>query len=131
MRAAGSSRTIPQQEPPVSDRTPAERLDHALDVLLADEAPPPGDPAIGPLLLTAERVRWAVAPVPAGARFQERLAVRIARAPHRPPAGRWLHPPAWLLLTGAVSSAVVGVGMTAYVLWRGNRRSALQRLTGR
>ena len=115
----------------MSDRTPAERLDSALDALLAEGAPAPGDPALGPLLLTAERVRWAVAPVPAGARFQERLGVRISRAQHRPRPGRWTHPPAWLLLSGAISSAVVGVGMTAYAVWRGNRRSALHRFTGR
>lgn len=115
----------------MSDRTPAERLDHALDVLLADEAPSPGDPVMGPLLLTAERVRWAVAPLPAGTRFQERLGVRIARAQRRPLAGRFLHPPTWLLLSGVVSSVVVGVGMTAYVVWRGNRGSTLHRFTGR
>jgi hypothetical protein len=115
----------------VSDRTPAERLDHALDALLADAAPAPLDPALGPLLMTARRVRAAVAPVPVAARFDRRLAARLTRPPSRSLPEHWLHPPAWLLVSGAVSSALVGLGMTAYAVWRGNRRSALHRITGR
>jgi hypothetical protein len=115
----------------MTDRTPAERLDHALDALLAEAEPAHADPEMRPLLVTALRVRRAVAPIPSGARFQRRLAARISRAPRRPMLERWLHPPAWLLLSGAISSAAVGLGMTAYAVWRGNRRSSLQRIAGR
>ncbi len=115
----------------MSDRTPAERLDRALDALLVDGAPAAVDPGLRPLLATAQRVRSAVAPIPAGARFEQRLALRLNRVPHRSLGERWLHPPAWLLLSGAVSSAAVGVGVTAYAVWRGNRRGPLHRITGR
>jgi hypothetical protein len=40
---------------------------------------------------------------------------------------RDLHVPSWLLLTGAASSAALGVGVTAYAVWRGARRGPLHR----
>ncbi len=119
------------------DRTPAERLDRALDALLAQDAPAPApamalDPRLRPLLVTGRRVQLALAPLPAGDRFEARLAQRLAHERHRGPSSwQWPHPPAWLLLTGAVSSAAVGVGVGAYAVWRGNRRGALHRLVGR
>lgn len=122
------------------DRTPAERLDHALDRLL------PGSPAragamvtmddeIRPLIVTAERLHDALAPVPVSARFERRLERRLS-------TGRWSWPahsalpqlrgwrggdvPAWLVLTGAISSVAVGAGVTVAV-WRSSRRTATAR----
>ncbi len=115
------------------ERTPAERLDHALDALLATtQASPPVDPQLRPLLGTAHRVRLALAPIPAGARFEARLGHKLAAAQHGLiPARDRLHLPGWLLLTGAVSSAAVGVGVTAYAVWRGSRRGSIRGLGGR
>lgn len=105
----------------MADRTPAERLDRALDTLLAD-GPPSGDPELRPLLDTAGRLRMALGPVPFSPRFEANLAGRVAG--QRRPSRFELHVPPWLLLTGAVSSAAVGVGVTAYAVWRGSRRSS-------
>lgn len=102
-------------------RTPAERLDRALDTLLADGAPS-GEPELRRLLDAAGRLRMALSPVPISPRFEADLGRRIV-AQRR--SGRFeLHVPTWLLLTGAVSSAAVGVGVTAYAVWRGSRRSS-------
>jgi hypothetical protein len=117
----------------VIERTPAERLDRALDALLAaTSASPPVDPQLRPLIGTADRVRMALAPIPVAPRFETRLGHKLASRPHgwRPPRDR-LHLPGWLLLTGAVSSAAVGVGVTAYAVWRGSRRGSLPGLGGR
>ncbi len=115
------------------ERTPAERLDRALDALLAaTPASPPVDPQLRSLLGTADRVRTALAPIPVGPRFETRLGHKLAPAPHgwRPARDR-LHLPGWLLVTGAVSSAAVGVGVTAYAVWRGSRRGTLPGMGGR
>lgn len=118
----------------VFERTPAERLDHALDGLLA--APPVrpgpamrGDQELHRLLVTAGRLQHALAPVPISSRFEARLANRLGStrrlAPGRSPG--WLHLPGWLVLTGALSSAAVGVGVTAYAVWRGRGRAMTRR----
>ncbi len=111
------------------DRTPAERLDHLVDAVLAAPpaaAPTPVDPELRRLALTAARLHVALVPLPAGARFEERLGRRLAEAQRRQLLARDLrHVPAWLVLTGAVSSAAVGV--TAYAVWRGSRRGLLHR----
>ena len=115
------------------DRTPAERLDRALDALLASTpASLSVDLELRPLLVTAERVRTALAPVPVAPRFEARLGRRLAAPSHGwGPARDRLHLPGWLLLTGAVSSAAVGVGVTAYAVWRGSRRGSLPGMGGR
>jgi hypothetical protein len=114
------------------ERTPADRLDEALDALLAGELPCP-DPALAPALAAAERLRATLAPVPAGLRFQVALADRLSdpgigartvRAFSHAARGR-------LLAAGAVSSAAVGVGVTAYAVWRTSRRHAAHRPLGR
>jgi hypothetical protein len=70
--------------------------------------------------------------VPAGSRFEARLASRLAG---RGPVGELLaaigvvareelRHPARILITGVVSSAAVGVGVTLLALRRGARRHA-------
>jgi hypothetical protein len=99
-------------------RTPAERLDRALDSLLKGGVAT-GEPELGPLLDAAEQLRMALAPVPVSARFEADLARRVAARR----MGRFdIHVPTWLLVTG-VSSAAVGVGVTAYAVWRGSHRT--------
>lgn len=113
------------------DRTPAERLDHALDGLepgLAGRGIP-ADPELRDLLSTAGRLRAALAPIPVSPRFDERMARHLGVRHRRPLATpEWVHLPGWLMVTGAVSS--VGVGLTAYALWRGTRRGAAHRTSG-
>jgi hypothetical protein len=106
---------------PRTDRTPAERLDRALDSLLTG-GPTAREPELRALLDAADRLRLALAPVPVSARFEAHLARRVAarRRINAPD----LHVPTWLLLTGAVSSAAVGVGITAYAVWRGSHKSS-------
>ena len=113
------------------DRTPADRLDEALDALLAGEDPR-RERELGPALAAAERLRATLAPVPAGLRFQVALADRLTdpglgartlRAFSHAGRGR-------LIAAGAVSSAV-GVGVTAYAVWRTSRRHPGQRPAGR
>lgn len=107
--------------------SPAERLDRALDQLLGG-ARPVADPELRRLLSASTAVSAALREVPAGARFAERLRSRLAHPgrvsrvtgavsdlAHRRPS--------WLLLTGAVSTAAVGVGVTAVYVWRGSRRA--------
>jgi hypothetical protein len=106
---------------PRIDRTPAERLDRALDSLLQGGATP-REPELRSLLDAADRLRVALPPVPVSARFEADLARRVATR-RRINAGD-LHVPTWLLVTGAVSSAAVGVGITAFAVWRGSRRSS-------
>ena len=103
------------------DRTPAERLDRALDSLF-DGGTALREPELRPLLDAADRLRLAFGPVPVSARFEADLARRVAarRRINAPD----LHVPTWLLVTGAVSSAAVGVGITAYAVWRGSHRSS-------
>lgn len=103
------------------DRTPAERLDRAVDSLLKGGLAT-REPELRPLLDAADQLRLALAPVPVSARFEADLARRVAA---RRRMNRFdLHVPTWLLLTGAVSSAAVGVGVTAYAVWRGSHRSS-------
>ncbi|MDP9244605.1 MAG: hypothetical protein M3O77_05950 [Chloroflexota bacterium] len=114
-------------------QTRAERLDRAVDALLAGRpAPPPVDPGLRPLVDLAAALRTALLPVPAGSRLEARLAARLAtRSPLNDGiraigvrARRELRSRERLLLAGAVSSAAVGVGVTAYAVWH---RSGLRR----
>ena len=75
-------------------------------------------------------LRHALLPLPAGTRFEARLASRLASP--NPVAQmiealteatrRELRHPGRLLITGAVSSAAVGVGVTVLARRRGSRR---------
>ena len=120
----------PPRRPALPTRTPAERLDEAVDRLLTGGYPAYG-PELAPLVDAASIVRSALGPVPAGTRFEARLASRLAG---RGPVGQLLaaigdatreelRHPARILITGAVSSAAVGVGVTL-ALRRGGRRHA-------
>ncbi len=106
------------------DRTPADRLDEAIDALLAGERAPV-DTQLRPALTAAELLRSTLTPVPPGTRFQLALAERI----HAPGLGeRALRAVTGsvrgrLIAAGAVSSAAVGVGVTAYAVWRTTHRA--------
>jgi hypothetical protein len=121
----------------VIHRTPAERLDHAL-AGLADGDLLSGDPELRSLLETATLLERSLAPVPAGDRFEEALAARLAErrllARNLRALGavtsRELRHPSRLVLTGAVSSAAVGC-LAAFMLWRGTRRSGGHWLSAR
>ncbi|MEO8246487.1 MAG: hypothetical protein ABI622_05125 [Chloroflexota bacterium] len=113
------------------DRTPADRLDAAVDALLAGERAP-GDAGLRAAISVAELLRTTLTPIPPGARFQAALGERIhgarfgertLRAVTGTTRGR-------LIAAGAVSSAAVGVGVTAFAVWRTSRRQsgALHRL---
>lgn len=112
-------------------RTRAERLDSALDDLLAGSRSRV-EADLRPLVELASLVRAALPPLPAASRFEERLAARLVEPPRLAQAiatigsrtRQELRHPWRLLLTGAVSSAAVGVGVTALMLWRGSRRAA-------
>ncbi|MDQ2941469.1 MAG: hypothetical protein M3R05_04680 [Chloroflexota bacterium] len=114
-------------------QTRADQLDRAVDGLLAGRpVPSPIDPDLRPLIEVAATLRTTLQPIPAGSRFEARLAARLAMRP--PLAGgaralgerarRELRNRGRLLVAGAVSSAAVGVGVTAYAVWH---RSGLRR----
>ena len=71
------------------------------------------------------RLRDALVLPPVGTRFEARLGARLAEAAHATHAMAWARRhPGRLIVTGAVGSAV-GVGVTAYAVWRSARRSAV------
>ncbi len=103
--------------------TRAERLDHAVDDLLSGA--PAAAAAAGAgleapersLVHTAAMLRSALAPTLVAPRFEARVGARLAGA-----TAPWiLRHPGRLIVTGAVGSAV-GVGVTAYAVWRSTRR---------
>jgi hypothetical protein len=117
--------------------SPAERLDHAVDVLLAGGRPP-RDATTRPLLETAAVVRAALPVIPSARGFETRVLTRLTH-----PDGvagaigalealvrRELRHPVRMLAAGAVSSAAVGVTLTAVVLWRSRRHVAAGSLAG-
>lgn len=105
----------------------AERLDLAVDGILDGLSAPIAaaaagiDPATRPLVELASDLRAALLPPPPGIGFEERLAARLASP--RTPLAWVLRHPGRLIVTGAVGSAAVGVGMTAFAVWRGGRRT--------
>ena len=115
----------------------AERLDRAVDLLISGTPPASAAASAGvdaqrrSLLNDAELLRRSL-PLPAVApRFEARLGARLAM----PGAGR--DPVAWarrhpgtLIVTGAVGSAV-GVGVTAFAVWRSTRRATAMRILHR
>ena len=115
----------------MSTGSQADRLDHAVDELLAGSRPIT-DRSIAPLLDAAALVRAAMPPIPAADEFESRLLGRIAEPGRLPSAvealeklaRRELRNPGRLLTAGAVSSAAVGVTVTAMVVWRSRRHSA-------
>ncbi len=89
-------------------------------------------PELAPLIDAASVVRSALGPLPAGTRFEARLASRLASpgpvahafAAVTEATRRELRHPARILITGAVSSAAVGVGFTVLAIRRVSRRHA-------
>jgi hypothetical protein len=119
----------------------AERLDLAVERMLAGERTLP-DPALGPLLDVAALVRAALPPIPSGRRFESRLSARLAQAGAGGSVGgavgaieafarRELRHPGRILAAGAVSSAAVGVTVTAVAVWRSRRQAAAGQRVGR
>ena len=108
----------------------AQRLDHALDGVVAGVAPAvaaaaaASDPTLRRLVTLGDELRSAM-PVPVVApRFEARLGAKLAHATQpRDPVGWALRHPGRLIVTGAVGSAAVGVGITAFAVWRGARRA--------
>ena len=114
------------------ERTLADRLDEAVDAILAGEPPRP-DPALAAASATAERLRDALAPIPAGPQFEAALGERLIDGGLGGRALRAVSTAAHhrLVAAGAVSSAAVGVGVTAYAVWRTSRRHTAHRPLGR
>lgn len=106
------------------ERTPAERVDRMVETVLVEQPVTPSpltDPELRRLAVVAARLHAALPPVPAASGFEGRLGRRLAAVPRRQLLERDLfHVPAWLIVTGAVSSAAVGV--TAFAVWRGGAR---------
>ncbi len=107
----------------------AERLDRAVDGVLdglspvAAAAAAGSEPASRPLVMLAADLRSILAAPPVAPRFEARLGARLATAVHaRDPVAWAMRHPGRLLVTGAVGSAV-GVGVTAYAVWRSTRRT--------
>ena len=107
----------------------AERLDSAVDGILDGLSPGVAAAAAGiepssrQLVALAGELRATMAAPLVAPRFEARLGTRLA--PSGPPrdAVAWaLRHPGRLIVTGAVGSAV-GVGVTAYAVWRSSRRA--------
>jgi hypothetical protein len=114
----------------MTTRSTPERLDEAVESLLAGERPVI-EPELRTLLETATTLSRALRPVPAAPRFESRLAERLAAGPANRAAGalaaftrRELGRPGRLLAAGAFSSVAVGATVTAYAVWRSTRRHA-------
>lgn len=108
----------------------AERFDQAIDGLLDGLSPARAaataglEPAMRDLVLLADRLRGSLAPPPVAPRFEARLGVRLATAIQaRDPVAWARRHQGRLIVTGAVGSAV-GVGVTAFAVWRSTRRAA-------
>lgn len=117
----------------------AERLDSALQHVLDGVEPAVAAASAGvappqrELVELAAELRSAVPAPPVAPRFEARLGARLAeRAIHRDPLGWMARHHGHLIVTGAVGSAV-GVGVTAYAVWRTARRApgSPHRLIGR
>jgi len=112
-----------QQTPSV-----AERLDRALEQVILGAQPSVAAARSGldapgrPLVHLAERVRDALTAPSVSPRFEARLGARLSgAAASRDPMAWALRHPGRLIVTGAVGSAV-GVGVTAFAVWRSTRR---------
>ena len=99
--------------------TLAERLDRAVDLVLAGSPARVASAAAGlagedrRLVDVAAALRSTLATPLVGPRFEARLGARLAGV-----GTPWiLRHPGRLIVTGAVGSAV-GVGVTAYAVWR-------------
>jgi hypothetical protein len=115
----------------MSTGSQADRLDRALDQLLTGSRPSRGDRSLEPLLAAAALVREAMPPIPAGERFESRVLSRLeqhgsvasAVGALERIARRELRHPGRIIAAGAVSSAAVGVTVTALAVWRSRRHA--------
>ena len=108
----------------------AERLDRAVDSVLDGASPAVAaasagiDPAGRRLVVLADSLRAAFPVPPVAPRFEARLGTRLASAASaRDPVAWALRHPGRLIVGGAFGSAV-GVGVTAYAVWRSSRRGS-------
>ena len=107
----------------------AERLDRAVDGILDGLSPQVAaatgavDDASRRLVEVAGDLRSVLVPPPVGPRYEARLGARLATQPGRDPVAWARSHPGRLIVTGAVGSAV-GVGVTAYAVWRSSRRAS-------
>lgn len=107
----------------------AEQLDHAVERLLAGEQPTV-DSSMRPLVEAATLVRAALPPIPGAQAFEARVLARLAGRQRPVDAARrrvrrvaaWR--PGRAVAAGAVSSAAIGVTVTAYAVWRSRRQAA-------
>jgi hypothetical protein len=119
----------------VSTRSQAERLEQAVEQLMAGDRPM-ADRAMQPLLEAAALVRAALPPIPGGDALDARLLARITQRRRVNAAvdalegfaRRELRHPGRLIAAGAVSSAAVGV--TAVAVWRSRRPGGLNLRAG-
>jgi len=122
----------------VTPRTQAERLEHAVEQLMAGDRPV-ADGAMAPLLEAAELLRAALPPIPGGQALDARLLSHITQRRRVNEAvdalgaiaRRELQHPGRLIAAGAVSSAAVGVTVTAVAVWRVRRHGGLSARAGR
>jgi len=106
----------------------AERVDRAVGRVLAGESTGAATAAAGlaatdrGIVEVAALLRSTLPAPPVGPRFEARLGARLSGAlPTRDAVGWALRHPGRLIVTGAVGSAV-GVGVTAFAVWRNARR---------
>jgi hypothetical protein len=121
----------------MSSGSQAERLDRALDQLLAGSRPP-ADRNLAPLLDAATLVREAMPPIPTGPALDERVLSRLDERGVASAVGtleriarRELQHPVRILAAGAVSSAALGVTVTAFAVWRSRRQATAGAAGGR
>ena len=105
----------------------AEQVDRLLEAITSGEPMPPAiDPSLRPLAEVASTMRDVLAPVPVGLGFERRLGARLAAASRQRPVVQ-LRLNGRLIVTGAAVSSAVGVGVTAYAVWRSSRRQPAHR----
>jgi hypothetical protein len=104
--------------------TPAERIDRMVDAVVEPgSAPGTVSPELRPMAGLIASVADALPPIPPGAAFDVDLARRLSDAAARRRGFGPLGQRGRLLVTGAaVSGAAVGVGVTAFAVWRSSRR---------
>jgi hypothetical protein len=117
-----------------STPTVAERLDRAVDLLLGGSPPAAAaltagiDPHRRFRVDGADLLRRSLPLSPVAPRFEARLGARLAMpAASLDPMGWARRHPGTLIVTGAVGSAV-GVGVTAFAVWRSTRRMSASRI---
>ena len=106
--------------------TRAELVDRLLEAISSGQPMPLAiDSSLRPLAETAGTMRDALVPVPVSIGFERRLAQRLAAAGRHGPVQLRLN--GRLIVTGAAVSSAVGVGVTAYAVWRSSRRQPAHR----